>query len=176
MLTEDNKVHILRLFFEGPNEHLHLREVARRAGLSATGAMKILGALEKEGLVEKERTAVTVVYRGNYDNEIFMALKKSLNLYFLYSSGLVSSLVDFYRIPECIILFGSYAKGEDTKESDIDIAIITGMKDYPELDIYEGCLKRKISLHLIENIKTEQKEFINSLANGLVLYGYLEVL
>ncbi len=35
----------------------------------------------------------------------------------LYSCDLVSSLVEFYRIPECIILFGSYAKGEDTKEN-----------------------------------------------------------
>jgi predicted nucleotidyltransferase len=175
MLTEDNRFHIIRLFFEGPNVRLHLREVARRAGLSATGAMKILGALEKERLLEKERTAFMVVYRGNYDNERFMALKRSLNLYSLYSCDLVSSLVEFYRIPECIILFGSYAKGEDTKESDIDIAVITGLKDYPELEIYEDCLKRKISLHLIENSKNEKKEFINSLANGIVLYGYLEV-
>lgn len=175
MLTEDNRVRILKLFFEGSSVRLHLREVARRTGLSATGAMKILGALEKEGLVDKERTAFTVVYRGNYDNESFMALKRSLNLYSLYSCGLVSSLVEFYRIPECMILFGSYAKGEDTKESDIDIAIITGQKDYPELDIYEDNLKRKISLHLIENMKSEKREFINSLANGIVLYGYFEV-
>lgn len=175
MLTEDNKVHILRLFFEGPNVHLHLREVARRTGLSATGAMKILGALEKESLVKKERSAVTVVYSGNYDNEKFMALKRSLNLYSLYSSGLVSALVDFYKIPEYIVLFGSYAKGEDTSESDIDIAIITSIKEYLNPEIYESNLKRKISLHLIKNIKNEGKEFINSLANGIVLYGYMEV-
>ncbi|VVB97724.1 Nucleotidyltransferase domain protein [uncultured archaeon] len=175
MLTEDNKVHILRLFFDGPIVRLHLREVARRVGLSATGAMKILGALEKEGLLEKEHTAVTVVYRGNYDNENFMALKKCLNLYSLHSCGLVSKLVDFYKIPECIILFGSYSKGEDTKESDIDIVVITGLKEYPELEIFEDCLKRKISLHLIENTKNEKEEFINSLANGIVLYGYFEV-
>lgn len=175
MLTEDNRIRILKLFFEGSNVRLHLREVARRTELSATGAMKILGALEKEGLLEKDRTALTVVYRGNYDNENFMALKRALNLYSLYSCGLVSSLVEFYRIPECMILFGSYAKGEDTKESDIDIAIITGQKDYPELEIYEGHLKRKISLHLIENMKNEKREFINSLANGIVLYGYFEV-
>ncbi len=175
MLTENNKVKILRLFFEGPNVRLYLREVARRAELSATGAMKILGALEKEGLLEKERTALTVNYRGNYDNESFMALKRSLNLYSLYSCGLVSSLVEFYKILECIILFGSYAKGEDTNESDIDIAVLTSLKDYPGLDIYEGCLKRKISLHLIENIKNENQEFINSLANGIVIYGYFEV-
>jgi hypothetical protein len=36
-------------------------------------------------------------------------------------------------------------------------------------------IQRKISLHLIENSKNEKKEFINSLANGIVLYGYLEV-
>lgn len=175
MLTEDNKLRTIRLFFEGPNERLHLREIARRTGLSATGAMKILSALDKEGLVEKERTAVTVVYRGNYDNENFSALKRSLNLYSLYSSSLVSALVDFYKIPECIVLFGSYVKGEDTRESDIDIAIVTGIKKYPQLEIYESILKRKISLHLIENTKNEGKDFINSLANGIVLYGYLEV-
>lgn len=175
MLTKDNRLRILRLFFEGPNERLHLREVARRTGLSATGAMKILSALYEEGLVEKERTAVAVVYRGNYDNEDFIALKRSLNLYSLYSSSLVSALLDFYKTPECIVLFGSYAKGEDTRESDIDIAIMTGIKNYPRLEIYGSDLKRKISLHLIENTKNEAKDFINSLANGIVLYGYLEV-
>jgi len=175
MLTEDNKLRVLRLFFEGPNERLHLREIARRTGLSATGAMKILGALEKEELVEKEHTAVMVVYRGNYDNENFIALKRSLNLYSLYSSGLVSALVDFYKTPECIVLFGSYAKGEDARESDIDIAVITSIKELPQLEIYESSLKRKISLHLIKNTKNEGKDFINSLANGIVLYGYMEV-
>ncbi len=176
MLTEDNKVRILKLFFEGPNERLHLREVARRVGLSATGAMKILRLLETEGMVKKERTAVTTEYCGNYDDEKFMALKRSLNLYFLHSSGLVSEIVDFYKIPECIVIFGSYAKGEDTKKSDIDIAVMTGMNQYPQLDIYEDELKRKINLHLIDNIKNEEKGFINTLANGIVLYGYLEVL
>jgi predicted nucleotidyltransferase len=176
MLTEDNKVRILRLFFEGPNQRLHLREVARRVGLSATGAMKILRSLETEGMVKKERAAVTTEYRGNYENENFMALKRSLNLYSLHSSGLVSKIVDFYKIPECIVIFGSYAKGEDTKESDIDIAIMTSMKEYPQLDIYEDELKRKLSLHLIDNIQSEEKGFINTLANGIVLYGYLEVL
>ncbi len=176
MLTEDNKIRILKLFFEGPNERLHLREVARRVGLSATGAMKILRALEKESLLEKERAAVTVVYRGNYDNEKFIALKRALNLYSLNSSGLVSELIDFFKIPECIVIFGSYAKGEDTRESDIDIAVMTSMKEYPQLDVYEGDLKRKINLHLIDNIKNEEKDFINTLANGIVIYGYLEVL
>lgn len=53
---------------------------------------------------------------------------------------------------------------------------MTNMKEYPQLDVYEDDLKRKISLHLIDNIKNEEKDFINTLANGIVIYGYLEVL
>jgi hypothetical protein len=52
---------------------------------------------------------------------------------------------------------------------------MTGIKNYPQLEMYESNLKKKISLHLIENTKNEEKDFINSLANGIVLYGYLEV-
>ena len=176
MLLEDNKTRILRLFFEGPMERLHLREIARRVGLSATGAMKILAALEKEGLLKKERDMNTLRYQGNYENEKFKALKKSLNFYALYSCGLISKIADFYNAPEAIILFGSYAKGEDTKESDIDLAIVSTRKGLPSLSAHELTLKRKISIHVIECIKTSEKEFINTLANGVVLYGYLEVL
>lgn len=176
MLLEDNKIKILRLFFEWPMERLHLREIARRVGLSATGAMKILAALEKEGFLKKEHGLITTNYQGNYENEKFKALKKSLNFYSLYSCGLVSKIADFYNAPEAIILFGSYAKGEDTKESDIDLAVVSTRKELPSLNAYELALKRKISLHVIKDIKNSEKEFVNTLANGVVLYGYLEVL
>ncbi len=175
MSTEDNTTKVLKLFFDGPNVRLHIREVARRTGLSPFGAMKILKSLEKEGMVLKKTTPVVVEYRGNYDNEKFIALKRSLNIYDLYASGLVSRLVDFYGVPECVCLFGSYAKGEDIKESDIDLAIVTSNKKLPDLSTYEETLKRKISIHLVKDVKKEDAGFINSLANGIVLYGYLEV-
>lgn len=173
--TEDNTTKILKLFFDGPNVRLHIREVARRTGLSPFGAMKILESLEKEGMLVKEPTPIVVEYHGNYTNEKFLALKRSLNLYGLYTSGLVSALIDFYNVPECICIFGSYAKGEDIKESDIDLAIVTSIKKLPDLGAYEEKLKRKISVHLVKDVKKEDAGFINSLANGIVLYGYLEV-
>jgi len=173
--TQDNTTKVLKLFFDGPNVRLHIREVARRTGLSPFGAMKILESLEKEGMLVKEPTPIVVEYHGNYTNEKFLALKRSLNLYGLYTSGLVSRLIDFYGVPECICLFGSYAKGEDIQESDIDLAIVTGNKKIPDLSVYEETLKRKISVHLVKDVKKEDAGFINSLANGIVLYGYLEV-
>lgn len=175
MLTENNTQKVLKLFFDGPSVRLHVREVARRADLSPPGAKKILEALEKDGLLIREPTPVVVEYRGNYDSEIFMAWKRSMNLFSLHSIGLVKYLTDFYGIPECIVLFGSYARGEDTTQSDIDVAIVTAKKDVPETDSFEDKLRRKISIHLIESMRDVDSAFINSLANGIILYGYLDV-
>lgn len=176
MLTQNNEEKVLRLFFDGPVKRLHVREVARRTNLSPPGAMKILKRLTNEGLLCEESNNVVVNYSGNYNNPVFTGLKRSSNLFLLYSCGLIMTLAEFYHTPECIVLFGSYAKGEDTDESDIDIAIITGMKKLPELHQYEEKLNRKISIHLISNVKKVDVNFINSLANGIVLYGYLDLI
>jgi predicted nucleotidyltransferase len=171
----ENWIKILKLFFDGPNVTLHIREVARRSNLTPRGSKYILDSLTKEGLLKNEPNDIVNNYRGNYNNEKFMGLKRSLNLYSLYSSGLISNLEEFYRIPKCIVLFGSYAKGEDTGKSDIDIAVVTNMEGFPELRENEQNLNRKINITLIKNIRGETPSFVNSLANGIVLSGYLEV-
>jgi predicted nucleotidyltransferase len=174
-LNDENWIKILKLFFDGPKVTLHIREVARRSKLTPRGSKYILDSLKNEGLLNNESNGIVSNYWGNYNNEKFMGLKRSLNLYSLYSSGLIPELEGFYRIPKCIILFGSYAKGEDTSKSDIDIAVITDMEGLPELIKYEKILNRKINITLIKNVKLENANFINSIANGIVLSGYLEV-
>ncbi len=134
-----------------------------------------MDSLKNDGLLNNESNKIVSNYWGNYNNETFIGLKRSLNLYSLYSSGLISGLEEFYRFPKSIILFGSYAKGEDTSKSDVDIAIITDMEVLSELSNYEKALNRKINVTLIKNVKREDANFINSIANGIVLSGYLEV-
>jgi predicted nucleotidyltransferase len=175
-INDDNRIKILKLFFNGPNTRLHVREVARRSNLTPRGAQNILRSLKNEGLLNNESTDIVNNYWGNYDNEKFIGLKRALNLYSLYSTSLISTLESYYKNPKCIVLFGSYSRGEDTGESDIDIAIITGMKDLPEMSKFEDALKRKISIHLIKNVKEETSNFTNVLTNGIILSGYLEVI
>jgi predicted nucleotidyltransferase len=173
---DNNKINVLRLFFNGPGTVLHIREVARRTGLTPRGAQNILESLKNNGLLNNRSNDIVNNYWGDYNNEIFIGLKRSLNLYSLYSTGLISMLEDFYRTPKCIVLFGSYAKGEDTEQSDIDIAVITNMKDMPDVSKFDELLDRKISIQLITNIKKESPGFMNSMVNGIVLYGYLDVI
>jgi len=69
----------------------------------------------------------------------------------LYESSLKEYLSE--KFPgSLIILFGSYAYGEDTISSDIDIAIIGYKKKEIDLKKFEGFLKRKIRLNFYEDI------------------------
>ncbi|MBI2575528.1 nucleotidyltransferase domain-containing protein [Candidatus Woesearchaeota archaeon] len=92
----------------------------------------------------------------------------------LYESGLISRLYSAYNAPEAIILFGSYGKGEDTSKSDIDLAVITKRRIKLGLGKYENALKRKIQVFEMETGKVD-KNMLTSLANGIVLEGYLSL-
>lgn len=174
-LEQDNRINILKLFLDRPGKHLHIREVARQTGLSPRGAQMILESLRKEGLLISEYNNIVNNYSGNFDDKRLVGLKRALNLYSIHSSGLLQHLEKYYHMPECIILFGSYAKGDDVAGiSDIDIAIVTGMKDIPDLENFQAILGRSISLHLVDNIKDQNVNFINSMVNGIVISGYME--
>lgn len=175
-LNNENWIKIIKLFFDEPTTTLHISEVARRAGLTPRGAQNILESLRKDGLLNNESNGIVNNYWGNYNNEKFLGLKRSFNLNSLYSTGIISILENFYSTPRCIVLFGSFARGEDTIKSDIDIAVETNLADLPDLSAYEALLKRTVSVHLIKDVKKENANFINSLANGIILSGYLNVM
>ena len=114
---------LMELFFTYPEKQFHIRELARITGLSSTGVIKIVAKLKKEKLLtsRKERMVELVSLDKN---EKTAALKRVNNFESLYRNGLVSYLKDVFEEPEAIVLFGSYAIGNDTSESDIDIAVI----------------------------------------------------
>jgi predicted nucleotidyltransferase len=78
-------------------------------------------------------------------------------------------------MPEAIILFGSFGKGEDNEESDIDISVIGGKNLRIDCKIYGKRLGRNINLVRLQNLRTASKEFRTALANGFVLKRYYEI-
>ena len=139
------------------------------------GKPRALLAKEEFLIVEKQRNQQRVIIKANRENKSFLQLKRIYNIYHLYTRGFVEYLINQYGKPECIILFGSYAKGEDVESSDIDIAIITTRNEKNlALEKYEKQTARKIKIKELIKAKIE-KEFWNTLANGIILYGYLEV-
>ena len=174
MITKGNNLKVLELFFKYPYRSFHIRELSRLTGLSSTGIIKIIKRLKKENLLVSRKTGYIEEIKPNFSGK-FLTAKRVYNLFSLYDSGLVDFLKKIYEIPRAIVVFGSYSEGMDTEKSDVDIAIISSVKKTPDLEKFEKKLARKINIHNIE-IKNSAKEFKNSLANGIVLEGFIEVI
>ncbi|MFW6025447.1 MAG: nucleotidyltransferase domain-containing protein, partial [Candidatus Woesearchaeota archaeon] len=133
MLFENNTKKVLDRFFIRPTEEFHLRKLARETKLSTTAVKNAIDSLKKERLVNVEKTKIKTTMIANRSDK-FIRLKKLFNLKSIYLSEFYEKLIKDYKKPECIILFGSYMRGEDIERSDIDITVITEKekKDYRE--------------------------------------------
>lgn len=173
MLLKNNSLRIAECFFKYPNRSYHIRELSRLTGLSTTGIVRAVKEMKKEGLLISKKERKVELVSPNFDGDFFL-IKRLYNIYSIYNSGLINYIKKEFEEPEAIILFGSYSNGTDTEKSDIDLAIV-GLKKQPtSLEIFEKKMARKIRLHAIDP-KTADKPFKNSLANGIVLEGFLEI-
>jgi predicted nucleotidyltransferase len=173
MITKDNNFKVMKLFFDNPEKTFHIREIARKTGLSTPGVIKIVKRLKKEKLLVSHKGKVTEEVGAHLEGR-FMMMKKVYNIYNVLESGLVDMLKDFYEEPKAIILFGSYADGTDTSTSDIDVCVVTKNENMPNTHSFERKLHHPISLYPL-NVKKVSPAFRNSLANGIVLDGFAEV-
>lgn len=170
---------ITELFIKEPEREFHIREIAKIIKKSPTTVSKYAYELKKMGLLRSKNISNHILFKSNNENSQFKAIKRNYNLKNISSSGLTTHLEEELN-PEAIILFGSFAKGEDIPKSDIDIAIITPSKKESNLENFEKKLKHNIQLFLyskkdIEEMKKKNKELLNNLINGTVIYGFWEV-
>lgn len=176
----DKKLAILKNFFEDPIGDFYIREIARLTKLNHMTARSHLNRLVKEGLLKKKKFKLYPAYSANISNKQFLNLKLYYNLEEIRRSEIIEELEKLYDYP-AIVLFGSYSYATNTKDSDIDLFILTNILTEFKIEKYEKSLKRKISLHKFsekefQNMKLKNPEFINNICNGIVLSGKLGVL
>ncbi len=166
----------LEMFFIKPNKNHYLMEISRNIGLAHTSIKKNLNELIKLGLiieiVEKKGKRNFPFYKANVDNKLFKQYKMIYNLFFLLESGLVE-FIEEKLTPKSIVVFGSYRRGEDTEDSDIDLFVECEEEEI-NLEKFEKRLCRKIQLHFRKNFGLYPEELKNNIINGIVLNGFLE--
>jgi predicted nucleotidyltransferase len=170
---------ILKLFIEEPEKEFHVRQISKLVNKSPTTISKYLKEYEKKGILKSEEKLNHLFFKANSENSEFKQVKLSYNLELLNKSGLIEHLEKEFN-PEAVILFGSFAKAENTNKSDIDILVITPSKKEANLKLFETKLKYSIQLHLYSNrdidlMKTKNKELLNNFLNGIKLRGFWEV-
>jgi len=167
---------ILRILFVKAGEVFNQRQISNFLNVTQPAIMKALPYLEKSSLIkikkdkETKRWSITL----NRDNHKIMQLKRVDNLKQIYESGLADFLEKKFA-GATIILFGSYSRGEDTFNSDIDIAIIERKEKNIGLEEYEKELERKININFYDSFKNIHKNLKENLCNGIVLIGGVEL-
>jgi len=172
MIEKNTTQTTLEYFFTYPLREIHLRELTRKLSTSLPTVLITIKKLSKERLVVVTKGRAITTVKANLDSVLFFRLKRISNLERLLVSGLIDALSSAFKIPQAIICFGSYSRGEDIETSDIDIAIIGGTEKQIELEKFEKLLKRRISLHFVKLAKVSE-EFKKNLCNGIVLEGAL---
>ena len=168
------------LIFNNPNKTFHIRMIERETGLSTTAIKESVKKLHKFNIITIEKTPLTTNIKANLESEAYRFYKQVFNLYRLNRYNFIHNLVTYFNNPEAVVLFGSFAKGEDIEESDVDILVLSSSKTPQVLNKliagFEKELNRKINIHVLPSLNKSSKEFKNALANGIVLHGYLKVL
>ncbi|MGM5483169.1 MAG: nucleotidyltransferase domain-containing protein [Nanobdellota archaeon] len=162
-------------FFENPYKVFSAREIARKTGINHITVSK---KLREFVFIERAKNGPYMGFKAKFTTE-FVRLRWFYNIDKLFNSKFIEKAKEFYDLPT-IIIFGSYATATNTSQSDIDIAIISTHKKKMTLSEYEKFLGHKIQLFLytkkdIEKMKKENPELLNSICNGIVLNGELEV-
>ena len=173
LFFRESSYKVSELVFNRPNTTFHIRKIAKETGLSTTATVRAVEELKSFGVVEVEKTELTTNIKANLESDAYRFYKKVFNLYRLES--LIGLLINKFNA-KTVVLFGSFAKGEDIEESDVDLLILSNQKKEINLAKYEKMLNRKINLHILPSLDKSAEEFKNTVANGIVLHGYVKVL
>lgn len=180
LYEETAKNKIIEILFKYPEKEFSLSDLAREAGVAKANIGNILNEFQEAELITIEKLSKIWRIKSNQTNWLFIRSKIVYNLGFVYKSGLVEFLIEHFKNPKAIVLFGSFRKGEDLSNSDIDIAIESNeAKDYQTLGLrelieFEKIIGRKIQIHLFNRESIDENLF-NNIANGILLWGFLEV-
>src|SRR3989338_707011 len=164
---------ILELFFEDNNTYFAIREIARRLKKSHATIINHLHHLERLGLIAINKKTLYPTYAANPENKYFQWYKKNNIVLKIMESGIIEYLQQS-TFSDCIILFGSCAKGYYTEKSDIDI-FVESNRIQLSLGLYEKKLNKPINVLFEQDIRNLGPGLKNNIMNGIVLYGFLRL-
>jgi len=169
---------ILAVFLEEPYREFYLREVASHAKVSVSTVKTYLDSLVSDEFLSRSKRANLTLFKANMENPAFKHLK--ISHFLRHLRPLIKHLKQEYE-KSSIILYGSCARGEDDKDSDIDLLIIGRAEKVP-LAHFEKRFNRTITLLVYsyqdweEKAKQDDAFYESIITDGLIIQGSLPVI
>jgi len=176
MNSKENQV--LELFYNYPTKNWHFKNLKKEISIADSKLASWLKKFQQQKLIRKiKKEGKMPYYVGNTEDNSFFIKKKLFILKEFLDKGFIQYLSN---LNADIIIFGSIAKGDWHKESDIDIFIYGKIPD-ANIFQFESILKREIQLFNITS-KKELKKFnpylLKNILEGELITGnhnFLEV-
>lgn len=165
-------INVLEFFLSDPMKQYYGREISRKTGVSVGSASKILKVLTKLDFLTQESRGKMLLYKLNLKEPTVKQFKILINTF-----SLKKVLVELKPYSRRIILFGSCAQGTDTKDSDIDLLIITTEKKVVNRLISEFNMKQErriapiiVDMNELIKLKKEDKPLYENIERGVILW------
>jgi predicted nucleotidyltransferase len=124
----ENDLWVLSLFAEGYNREYYIREISTLLPISHGTAQTILERLEKKLVLSSSlrgKTRVFGIRTGEITVQYFILAEQYRKIAFIEEQPYVFEIMNKIDpfIEGITLLFGSYAKGTQTKDSDLDLVV-----------------------------------------------------
>lgn len=148
LLTRRN-LEILELISQ---QSLALREIAEQLKCSPGKVHQAIAVFKGFEIIKTERKKGRLIISPNKENPLYQKIKALININKILNARTYSKIA---KIGICGV-YGSYSRGTDDAESDIDLLIVTGKKELGLRDDIRS-LENELNKKINPLIMTEQK-------------------
>jgi predicted nucleotidyltransferase len=157
-----NQALILEIFFNHPEDAYYLRQISRFLGKEPGVFQRDINNLVKNGILESFYQGNNRFFKINKNYSLYKDLK-SIFFKTIGAQGELERILKNIKGIKSAFIYGSFAKGEEQKQSDIDLCIIGSINEnllIRKLTQLEKKIDREINYILIA-----EREYKNKLKN-----------
>ncbi len=177
ILSSKVRAGIFALLYGHENKEYHLRDLARRTGLAIRTIQQDIKNLQDLDLIKARRDGNRLYFRANRIHPAYVDIRALV----LKTTGIVPLLSETLAgrsDVQLAFIFGSFAKGEEGAESDIDLVVVgdIGLRKLTGLlSEHSKSLGREINPHVYSRKEfvrriTEKDHFIKSVLESSKLF------
>jgi len=175
MLEEYSVIKIIQEILSNPRKVYTLRELAKASKTSKDSVAKTIEFLLSREMITLKVIGPTHQYQTNLENPLARQWKVLFNLEELNQAKLLQEIQSKVPNIQCVLVYGSLAKGTNDENSDLDLLILTEQKLSTKPNIGKS-LKIEPNILLIntkewKSMSEKDKVFYdNVITDSIVLY------
>jgi predicted nucleotidyltransferase len=163
LITSRSRRKLLKIFFSHPDKRFYLRELEKKTGENINSLKRELSNLLQANLLKSYKEGNIKYYEINKDFPLYLELKRIVYKTIGLNDYLKEKLASYDSI-KLALIFGSIARNEERRESDIDLLIVGEISD-DELSKTISAIEKDVSRE-INYLLMSQKEFLKRKKEG----------